>query len=280
MKKELLIIGVIVLAGIGYIYKFQPAVFDALVNESRVAITDTINHNSELLPPPLRTALDEANAHLTVEGTINATNEQREAQGLLPLNENPKLDQAAALKLEDMFDHQYFEHISPNGDGPSDLADAAGYKYILVGENLALGNFKDDQTLVEAWMNSPGHRANILNIRYQEIGVAVGKGTFEGKQVWLAVQEFGTPLSACPQPTAGLKAQIDSNQQRINVLQADLAAKKADLEKNKYPREEYNRKVEAYNSEVQEVNSLISQTKVLVNQYNAQIQEFNKCLEG
>lgn len=279
MRKALLIIGLIVLAGIGYLYKFQPAVFDALLNEGRTAVSDTIN-NSDLLPPPLRSALDEANAHLTVAGTINFTNQQREANGLLPLNENPKLDQAAQIKLKDMFDKQYFEHISPAGVGPSDLANGVGYKYIMVGENLALGNFKNDQVLVQAWMDSPGHRANILNTRYQEIGVAVGRGMFEGRQTWLAVQEFGTPLSACPQPSASLKAQISNNQQRINSLQVDLAAKKADLENGHYSRDEYNRKVEAYNSEVAEVNSLISQTKGLVSDYNAQIQKFNKCLEG
>jgi uncharacterized protein YkwD len=279
MKKALLIIAFILIVATGYIYKFQPQVWQAILNESNSALQDTIN-NSDLLPPPLRSALDQANAHLTVAGTIERTNQQREIAGLLPLNENPKLDQAAELKLKDMFDDQYFEHISPSGDGPSDLANEVGYKYIMVGENLALGNFKDDQTLVQAWMDSPGHRANILNDRYQEIGVAVGKGLFEGKETWLAVQEFGTPLSACPQPSASLKAQINTNQARISSLQADLAAKKADLEKNNYSRQEYNRKVEAYNSEVAEVNSLISQTKALVNQYNSQVQEFNKCLEG
>jgi vacuolar-type H+-ATPase subunit I/STV1 len=236
--------------------------------------------NSELLPPPLRSALDHSGGALTVSGVINFTNQQREANGLLSLRENQRLNAAAEAKVQDMFDKQYFEHESPEGRGPSDLANDAGYKYVLVGENLALGNFKDDQALVEAWMNSPGHRANILQKRYQEIGVAVGKGMFEGKEVWLAVQEFGTPLSSCPQPPESMKAQINSHQSQIDQLQRDLELRKAELENNDYDRQTYNKKVDEYNDKVREVNALIAFTKQLVEQYNAAISQFNKCLEG
>ena len=62
-----------------------------------------------------------------------------------------------------------------------------------------------------AWMNSPGHRANILNPHFQEIGVAVGKGMYEGHETWIAVQSFGMPLSACPASDANLKIKIDAN---------------------------------------------------------------------
>src|SRR6185369_15716694 len=118
--------------------------------------------------------------------------------GLPALKENALLDKAAKKKLDDMFAQQYFEHINPQGKGPSDLAKSVGYDYIAIGENLALGNFKNDAELVQAWMDSPGHRANILNKQYTEIGVAVGQGTYEGKKTWLAVQEFGRPTSSCP----------------------------------------------------------------------------------
>ena len=55
-------------------------------------------------------------------------------------------------------------------------------------------------------MNSPGHRANILNGKFTQIGVAVGRGTFEDHEVWIGVQVFARPLSDCPQPNAALKA--------------------------------------------------------------------------
>jgi len=123
------------------------------------------------------------------------------------------------LQLDDIFEKQYFAHISPEGLGPSDLAEKSGYEYIMIAENLALGNFKDDNTLVNAWMDSPGHRANILNNRYTEIGVAVGKGFFSesnennkeeiATEVWIAVQEFGLPLSSCPKPEESLLNTIE-----------------------------------------------------------------------
>lgn len=269
----LLIIAALIL---GYLYHYQPEIFHRLLARGETAL-----HSGELLPPPLRGALDgSATAHLTRGGTISFTNQEREAQGLLPLNENPRLNQAAEVKLQDMFARQYFEHESPTGEGPSDLANQVGYKYVLVGENLALGNFKDDQTLVTAWMNSPGHRENILNRRYQEIGVAVGKGMFEGREVWLAVQEFGKPLSSCPQPGAALKTQIDQNQRRIDQLEAELVARKADMDSGKYDRPTYNEKVREYNEVVNQFNTLVNTTKQLVNQYNSQINDFNSCLEG
>jgi uncharacterized protein YkwD len=93
-----------------------------------------------------------------------------------------------------MFENQYFAHESPTGEKVSDLAKKFGYDFLLIGENLAMGNFSSDEDLVLAWMESPGHRENILNEKYQEIGVAVKKGIFEGKEVWIAVQHFGLPF--------------------------------------------------------------------------------------
>ena len=99
-----------------------------------------------------------------------------------------------------MFEKEYFEHKSPSGIGASDIAHDVGYEFILVGENIALGNFDGDEALVQAWMDSPGHRANILNKRYTEIGIAAEKGLYQGKMMWLAVQIFARPMSLCQNP--------------------------------------------------------------------------------
>ncbi len=236
--------------------------------------------DSALFPPPLRTALQARGGNLTLEGALEWTNYQRQQNQLPVLKENKLLDLAAANKMADMFEKQYFEHISPSGAGPSDLAKGVGYAYVVVGENLALGSFESDKALVEAWMNSPGHRANILNNRYQEIGIAVGKGMFEGREQWLAVQSFGLPLSACPSTDAELKAQLDNNQAQISSLQSQLAELKAEIDSaNKKNSAAYNEKVNRYNTLVQRMNSLIDQTKILVAQYNAQVNSFNACLK-
>jgi hypothetical protein len=237
---------------------------------------------NEHLSGPLRGALDSLGAsELTREGIANWTNTQRSASGLIPLHVNPELNKAAESKLNDMFEQQYFEHESPDGKSPADVIKATGYAYIIVGENLALGNFKNDEILVQAWMDSPGHRANILNKKFQEIGTAARKATFEGKEVWLAVQEFGTPLSFCPSPGSSEKLSIDHNRSEIALMQSDLQSLKSDIDANRFnSEEEYNRAVAKYNSLAERLNKLADQTQNLVTNYNENVNEFNKCLES
>jgi hypothetical protein len=208
------------------------------------------------------------------------TNIHRTDAGLSVLAENSRLNTAARLKVQDMFNRQYFEHVSPDGKNVGDLVEAVGYEYIAVGENLALGNYKDDQELVQAWMDSPGHRANILSTKFTEIGVAVGRGLFEGKQTWLAVQAFARPLSACPQADATLKAQIDWLELQIAELKvkADTLLNEMENYKKRGNREEYNRKVEEYNTLAKQINDLVAQVKNLVIRYNEQVRAFNACI--
>ncbi len=232
-------------------------------------------------PPPLRVEREAPQALLTREGTIEWTNRARTESGLPALAESERLDAAAARKLQDMFERQYFAHVSPTGVGPGDLGKAVGYDFILMGENLALGNFEDDRALVDGWMQSPGHRANILGDRYTQIGVAVGKGSYEHRLVWLAVQEFGFPISACPPIDAPLKVQIESNQYQLDIFIADLASQKAELEgskpKTRVEYDAYNRKVEEYNATVARYNALAEETKATVSRYNGQVSAFNGC---
>ena len=129
---------------------------------------------------------------------ISETNLQRQENGDLPaLKENTDLDETASAKAADIFKNQYFEHVSPSGVDPGKLVESYGYDYIVEGENLILGNFSSEKEVVADWMASPGHRANILNNRYTEIGVAIVKGTYKGEESWVGVQEFGLPLSTC-----------------------------------------------------------------------------------
>jgi hypothetical protein len=75
-------------------------------------------------------------------------------------------------------------------------------------------------------MNSLGHRANILRAGYTEIGVAVARGTFENKTVWLAVQEFGTPATICVKPAETLSERIEANQNEATRQSEVLQEKK------------------------------------------------------
>ncbi len=252
------------------IYGIQEIVPQSLVEQIKTEV---------IAPPPLRAIRELATPTvLTGAGVITWTNSQRAANGGLPaLRENAKLDAAALAKVKDMFALQYFEHESPTGAGPDKLADSAGYEYILIGENLALGNYGNDKALVQAWMDSPGHRANILNKNFQEIGVAVLKGTFEGRTTWLAVQEFGLPLSICEQPNASLKAQINSNENQLKNLAPQIEEERAQIDSFNRRDPAYAQKVAQYNDLVNQYNNLLALTKNLVNQYNAQVNVFNTC---
>lgn len=128
---------------------------------------------------------------LDKDSIISETNVQRARNGLPPLETNETLNKMAEAKAKDMFEKQYFEHVSPTNYDLEDLADDFDYKYLQVGENLLEGNFASEKELVQRWMDSPDHRHNILNAQFLEIGVAVIKGKYKGKTVWMAVQEFG-----------------------------------------------------------------------------------------
>jgi uncharacterized protein YkwD len=234
-------------------------------------------------PGPLRGTLDAINTNLTVNGAIQWTNYHRNQNNLLPVTENKLLNQAAQKKVQDMFAKQYFDHISPEGRGPSDLVEDVGYEYITVGENLALGNYGTDEKLIQAWMNSPGHRANILSAKFTEIGIAVGKGKYEGKTVWLAVQTFAKPASLCPKVDADLKARVDTNRTDVDSLEIQIKRLKDELENSnpqtKQEYDEHNRKVGEYNALIRMYNNKIDILKDLVADYNAQVNAYNACLE-
>lgn len=220
------------------------------------------------------------NIKLTKEKVIELTNRQRALNGNLPsLKENSKLDFSAEKKLQDMFMKGYFEHISPDGMGVADLGTQVGYEYIIIGENLALGNFKDDQSLVDAWMASPGHRANILNNKYSDIGVSVGKGMYKGNSVWMAVQHFALPKTACPTIDEVLRGIIDLEQKNIKQMEVELASKKIMIDSGAISGGATTAgQINDYNVLVSEYNKLILDIKNKTNIYNTQVKDFNNCL--
>lgn len=233
------------------------------------------------LPPPLKISGLVKPVTLLQSKIILETNLQRKENGDLPaLTENEKLDEAAAAKAADMFSKQYFEHVSPSGIGPGDLAKTYGYDYIVEGENLILGNFSSEKELVQYWMDSPGHRANILNNRYSEIGVAVVKGTYKGETVWIGVQEFGLPMSSCEKPSDSFKNQIDYSQNQLNDIALQINERKQELENTNPKSPAYRQMVADYNQMIQSYNALVDTIKTLVAQYNQQVNSFNNCVQG
>lgn len=123
---------------------------------------------------------------------VDMANQDRSENRLHGLRINPVLTKAAQLKADDMAAKSYFAHTSPEGVDPWHWFDEAGYKFSYAGENLAV-DFNDSSAVNAAWMNSPAHRANLLDQHYTEIGIAVSQGFYQGRPTTFVVQEFGTP---------------------------------------------------------------------------------------
>ena len=202
-KKIILILVLVISAGATGLYfkdtllKTYNDTAQSLQNFQKSDLSNVINEIKKEIfsPPPLNVGGNENSAVLTKVKVIAQTNIQRYDNGaLLPLIENAQLDAAAKAKADDMFKKQYFEHISPSGVGPGQLVKSVGYDYLVVGENLILGNFASEQEMVQLWMNSPGHRANILNKRFSQIGVAVVKGTYKGQTAWIGGRSIRTSI--------------------------------------------------------------------------------------
>jgi len=130
-------------------------------------------------------------SEINAENVIRYVNEARSKEGLLELATSEKLTEVAKAKVNDMVTNHYFAHTSPAGLTPWHWFETVGYDYRYAGENLAI-NFITAESEQAAWMNSPTHRKNIMNVNYQEIGVAVAAGEVNGTLGIIAVQEFGT----------------------------------------------------------------------------------------
>ena len=161
--------------------------------------------------------LDNTSAHIlgftssvTVDEVVRETNATRLSAGLSTLSYNEKLADAARRKAANMLEENYWAHTSPSGKTPWVWFQAAGYNYVVAGENLAK-DFASTSRMIEAWMASPTHRDNIVNPKYQEIGIAVVPGTLQGSDTVLVVQLFGStsggavtaqaPVQSSPAPT-------------------------------------------------------------------------------
>ncbi|MBD1859810.1 CAP domain-containing protein [Leptolyngbya sp. FACHB-1624] len=142
-------------------------------------------------PPPLQPAppapVQSTNAGFGAfeQQVFDLTNQQRAQFGLAPLSLNLTLNDVAEKHSQDMAGNNYFSHQGRDGSQPWDRMRAEGYNYSRAAENIAFGQ-PTAQDVVTAWMNSPGHRQNILDPNLQEIGV----GYYDG--YW--TQNFGTAM--------------------------------------------------------------------------------------
>ena len=148
-----------------------------IASKYQIGTSEVINANPQISNPNLiypgqvLTIPQEAPSVLAFENeVIRLVNDQRAKNGLKALNTNWELSRVARYKSQDMVSHRYFSHTSPTYGSPFQMIKAFGLTYRTAGENIAYGQ-RTPQDVVNAWMNSSGHRANILNASYTQIGV-------------------------------------------------------------------------------------------------------------
>lgn len=144
-------------------------------------------------PKPTRTASSTPQSQPvptdTVGQVVALVNKERSAAGCGPLAEDALLNKAAQGHSDDMAARGFFDHTNPDGEDPGQRITAAGYRWSTYGENIAQGQ-QTPEAVMESWMNSPGHRANILNCSFKDIGVGIHNGS--GGPWW--TQNFGAKL--------------------------------------------------------------------------------------
>ncbi len=154
---------------------------------------------------------------ITVPQVVEGTNAERAKSGLQPLTLNEKLSSAAVAKGNNMCAEQYWAHVSPKGTTPWVYIAGSGYKYSVAGENLAR-DFSDTPSMVAAWMNSPTHKANIVNTKYADIGIAVINCSLLGSDTALVVQMFGSQV-VTRAPQVPVVSRQEENSQALGIEQ-------------------------------------------------------------
>ncbi len=140
---------------------------------------------------------------MSIDGLVQETNERRTAQAQKPLALNAQLTKAAQIKAQDMVERDYWSHNTPDGNAPWEFVNNAGYSYAKAGENLAYG-FTDEDDVVGGWMNSPTHRANMLDANYQEVGFGFAESPdyVDSGPSTIVVAMYGQPSGAAPATTS------------------------------------------------------------------------------
>lgn len=146
----------------------------------------------QTIPRIIMDAVDSTAAVIS-SSLVDLANSDRVSASVNRLKVNPVLERAAQAKADDMASKGYFAHNSPDGTTPWHWFAVVGYEYAHAGENLAI-DFFESADVEKAWMNSPLHRANILNNEFTEIGIATARGMYNGHETTFVVQMFGKPL--------------------------------------------------------------------------------------
>jgi len=164
--------------------KFQVGTSEIIAANPQIKNPDLIYPGQKITIPNL----DDVKA--LENEVIRLVNVERAKAGLPQLTQNWQLSRVARYKSQDMIDKGYFAHNSPTYGSPFKMMESFGIRYSAAGENIAMGQQSPSQVM-NAWMNSPGHRNNILSPSFTQIGVGLAKDK-NGRMYW--TQMFIKPL--------------------------------------------------------------------------------------
>lgn len=262
-KKNIILFASIIIATMAVfilIYKKGERPADALTEPLLEEIQST--DQSIELSQPTKSGFDN-HMSLTSDNIIWFTNYYRAQYGLKPLSLSDQLRNSAYYKSMDMFKHHYFAHYRPSNDmGFDNFVDNQKYAFIKIGENLAKGDFTTSKQIVDAWMNSPDHRQNILDTTYTEIGVSVDYGELDGERMVLITQHFGKPKTTCPTVNEQLRT-------KISILTKELIALKKSID---------DEKSKDLDQLISQYNTTLKDREIIVNTYNNQVSAFDACV--
>lgn len=252
--------------------------FVRVVEKETVFSPGALKITSQKQSPSVNTKKATDAVFTTLSSEIFAqTNIERTQAGLPLLERDSALDSMAKMKVADMIEKNYFDHVSPTGESIKELAKKSDYEYAIIGENLALGDTLTAGEIVDAWMASPGHKANILHTGYTALGVAVGRGVIDGVEHIIAIQHFATPISKCPQVNTFLKTTIANKQREVDQLKKEITVIEFQIKNSTQTGESELRT--KYNTLVASYNTLMANLKKNVDEYNLQVNKFNSCVQ-
>lgn len=221
---------------------------------------------------------------IDMQKILTHTNKYRELYGLQPLRFSPALTRSANKKADDMILYQYFSHNSPydNQKDFSYFISQEKYSFLRVSENLAVGEFSNEKEIVDAWMSSPEHRANILLPDYKHIGASVKKGYYQGKVMYYIVQHFGIPKDACPSISNKIITEMKEIEQQAVYFKKESEKIEQEIIKNESLPQVTNRELQElirqYNVTISSYNELVRKYEKITDQYNQQVDRLDKCL--
>ena len=210
---------------------------------------------------------------------LDEINKERVKSGAGPLVFSIDLERSARQKTEDMITHTYFSH-ERDGRVFENFIEDEHYEYIVIGENLARGEFKSVPKLVRAWLSSPAHKKNIVDPRFQETGIALIPGTYNGTTVLYVTQHFGTQKSVCLNISSKHSSELSILQQTLKERGDEVISIKQTLSDIGEAGTERTKLLNLYQKKVSDLNAIQKTLFQKIEGEDTLIQAYNECIHS